>query len=183
MMACYRRPDRRPGCRRTSRGAIALGFLGLGIVLTFLGSCLNLAILDATTELAAAEEQHDMLESEVRALRFDIQRLTGIAELEPRFAEAGFVPAPPGAVLILAASSVSTGARPLPGAGALGRLMRQIMSLARVEEAQAAAADREVAGEGGSAHSAADMPVLHERCEHCHQLRLTLDNGSSAVAP
>jgi hypothetical protein len=171
MTYSYRRPGHRPGLPRASRGALTLGLLGLGIVLTFLRSLLNLAILDVATDLTTAHAEVGALQGEIQALEGEIARLTTVAHLEPLAAAEGFVVAAPSAVRILALSPVSVGARPLPGAGALGRLMRQLVSIASVDEAIAAPARADAARVFELAEvPSADATLIasaHPRCDHC----------------
>jgi len=162
----YRRPGHRPGKRHRRRGTTILCLLGLLIGLIYLRSSLNLEIYEATMELGRYKSSVLELERQVDGLQVEIDRSTDIARLEPRARRLGLAPPTPVCVSLLPASSVSvSGARPLPGAGALGRLVQRAAALARV--AGAAAADESPAAAGGQAAAPRASCAAKSQCKFC----------------
>ncbi len=134
----YRRPERRVRLTRTYSSAWVLCALGLGIVLTFMRSYLNLAIGDAAAALATLRATERRVTSEVEDLRVVQDGWVGVHALDRRALELGLAPAPPGAVTLLAATDPQVlGARPLQHAGALGRLLQHLYRLTAAPVAEA----------------------------------------------
>jgi hypothetical protein len=105
----------------------------------------------------------------VKGLAIEIERMADLSRLGPRAERLGLVPPTPDVVSLLPVSTVvaSSGARPLHGADALGRLLRHAAWFAPPATA-------DMGGGTDHAHSGADQPtvaaayVLHsEQCKYC----------------
>ncbi len=141
--------------------------LGLCIGLIYLRSSLNLMIYEATMEFEQHKNNVLALERQVDGLQVEIDLSTDIARLEPRARRLGLQPPTPACVSLLPISSVLvSGARPLPGAGALGRLVQRAAALTRVGGAVAAAESPAAAG-GPAAVPAHAAGSAHSQCKFC----------------
>ena len=162
MQYLARRPGHRPGTRHRRRGTTLLCLLALSVGLIYLRSNLNLMIYEASTEFERSKSSVELLERQVDGLRVEIDRSTDIARLGPRARRLGLAPPTPECVSLLPASSVlvSKGARPLLGAGALGRLVSRAAVVTRAIMVNAAEAPEARSLQSASASAQA-------RCKHC----------------
>jgi hypothetical protein len=158
--------------------------LGIGIGLIYLRSSLNLSIYEASAALEERRQAVERLEGQVDGVAVEIDQLIDLPRLGPRAERLGLVPPTPEAVCLLPVSTALAfrGARPLPGAGALGRLVRRAVDLAGARRATAAPEPPDDPGRHSAAPSTRashhpgpdhDPAALHltctpvQGCEHC----------------